>query len=140
AVAVEKYGLVGAGGESFFERGGDLGLVNLLGAEEDGAVASNGYDQRVFLFRVVHILGGIHSGALHRSALLNHGSDHHEDDQEDEHDVRHGDDVGAGDGIPGLWFVCHGCLLLDHAAARDEIVHQFHRGIVHLDVEGLDLV
>src|SRR5258708_14062176 len=31
-------------------------------------------------------------------------------------------------------------LLLSACPARDEVVHQFHRGVVHFDVEGLDLV
>src|SRR5712664_4658987 len=71
--------------------------------------------------------------------LLQHGGDHHEDDQQHEHDVGHGNHVGRRHLGSGYRLVGHGRLLLG-AAAQDEVVDELHGGVVHLDVEGFDFV
>ena len=78
-------------------------------------------------------------GQIHGNALLQHGRDHHEDDQQHEHNVGHGNDVGRRHLRADLWLVGHGRLLL-RATAQDEVVDELHRGVIHLDVEGFHFV
>src|SRR5208283_26464 len=76
--------------------------------------------------------------------FLQHGRDHHEDDQEHEHNVAHRNYIGDRDLGTSNWLVGHSYpssgLLLRCAAAQNEVVDQLHRGVVHLDVESFHFV
>src|SRR5260370_18110705 len=71
--------------------------------------------------------------------LLQHGRDDHENNQQHEHDIGHGNDVGGRHLSTDFWLVRHDRLLL-RAAAQDEVVDEFHGGVVHLDVKGFHFV
>src|SRR5207249_2430691 len=103
------------------------------------SVTSNGYDNGVIFVGVLHVAGIVRRSQVHLVSLLQHGRDHHEDDQQDEHNVGHGDNVGRRHLWSDLWLVGHGVSLLG-AAAQDEVVDELHRGVVHLDVEGFHFV
>ena len=115
-------------------------LSDLRVPQIDGAIARDRHDDRVILIRVLHVLGGVDPGHIHRHVLLQHRGDHHEDDQQNEHDVGHGDDVGRRHLSSDFWLVAHGFTLFLRAATQNEVVDQLHRGVVHLDVEGFDFV
>src|SRR5256886_2232073 len=132
-------GLVQTGRDAILNLSGEIFLVHLGVAKVDFAVASDGDDDSVILICVFHVVRVIDVGHVHGSTLLQHGRDHHENDQQHEHDVRHGNDVGGRHLGACLWLVGHGRLLL-RAAAQDEVVDEFHGGVVHLDVEGFHFV
>src|SRR5882762_65135 len=131
--------MVKAGGETILNCRGQFFLGGSGVAHVDGTVAGDGDNDGIVLVRVFHVSRIIGRSQIHRLRLLQHGRDHHKDDQQDEHDVGHGNDVGGRHLSTGLWLVSHGRLLL-RAAAQDEVVDELHRGVVHLDVEGFYFV
>src|SRR5580692_4062364 len=64
-----------------------------VGAEVDGSIAHHRNQQRVFFVRVLHWGRVVNFGHVDADALLQHGRDHHEDDQQHQHHVHHGGDV-----------------------------------------------
>src|ERR1700687_6147164 len=135
SIALDVNGLVKAGGDAILDLTGEIFLGHLSVAKVDFAVAGDGDDDGVVLVRILHVPGVVGPHHVHRLALLQHGRDHHEDDQQHEHDVGHGNHVGGRHLGSGYWFVGHGRLLLG-ATAQDEVVDELHGGVVHLDVEG----
>src|SRR5437763_410997 len=49
-----------------------------------------------YFIGVLHLVGVIYFGQVNRNALLQHGRDHHEDDQQHQHHVHHGRHVDVG--------------------------------------------
>src|SRR5713101_1671859 len=145
-VAFHVHGFVQTVGNAVLDLRGDFFLENLGSAKKDVTVASYGDNDGVLFIGILHISSGIRSGQVHRMVLLQHGRDHHEDDQQYEHDIRHRNDVGSRHLTPNLWLVpCVGDwrshdYLLPGAATQDEIVDELHRGVVHLHVEGFHFV
>jgi len=57
-------------------------------------IAADGNDDSVVLVRVLHLVRVVGRRHIHLVRLLQHGGDHHEDDQQHEHDVGHGMTLG----------------------------------------------
>src|SRR5437016_2170203 len=139
SIALNVNGLVKTGRDAILDLSGDIFLADLRVAEKNAAIASDGHYDGILLVGVLHLVGVVRGSQVHLMCLLQHGRDHHENNQQDEHDVGHGNNVGGRHLGASLWLVGHGRLLLG-AAAQDEVVDEFHGGVVHLDVEGLHFV
>src|SRR6266487_1020163 len=138
-IALDINGLVQPAGKTILDLARQIFLQHLRVAQVYLAVTSNGYDNGVILVGVLHVAWIVRRSQVDLVSLLQHGGDHHEDDQQDEHDVGHGNNVGGRHLWSDLWLVGHGVSLLG-AAAQDEVVDELHRGVVHLDVEGFHFV
>src|SRR5258707_599255 len=138
-VALDINGAVNAVGDAVLDLTGEIFLFHLVVAQEDVAVARDGDHDGVIFVGVLHILWVIRGSQVHLMRLLQHGRDDHENNQQDEHDVGHGNDVGGRHLSAGFWLVRHDRLLL-RAAAQDEVVDELHGGVVHLDVKGFHFV
>src|SRR2546430_265860 len=139
SIALDVNGLVNTGRDAILDLSGDIFLADLSVAEKNAAIASDGHYYGIVLVGVLHLVGVLRGSQVHLMSLLQHGRDHHENNQQDEHDVGHRNNVGGRHLGADLWLVGHGRLLLG-AAAQDEIVDEFHRGVVHLHVEGFHFV
>src|SRR5436190_8299962 len=139
SIALNVNGLVKTGRDAILDLSGDIFLAHLSVAEKNAAIASDGHYDGIVLVGVLHLVSVFRGSQVHLMSLLQHGCDHHENNQQDEHDVGHGNNVGGRHLGAGLWLVGHGRLLL-RAAAQDKVVDQLHRGVVHLDVEGFHFV
>src|SRR3984957_17081708 len=137
-IGAHENGLVQAVGDKVLHFAGDFVELNLGAAEIEVAVTGDRDNDGVILVGILHVLGVISLGHVYGNALLQHGSDHHEDDEQHQHDVRHGNNVWGGHNRRCFGLVGHGLLL--PATTGDEVVDQLHRGVVHLDVEGFDFV
>src|SRR5579864_2666749 len=83
-------------GETIFYLTGQIVDRNPVSAEEYVAISHDRDEQRVFLVGIGHLLWVVHFGHVHADAMLQHGRDHHEDDQQHQHHVHHGSDVDVG--------------------------------------------
>src|SRR6266700_3537155 len=138
-IALDINGFVQAAGKTILDLARQIFLQHLRVAKVYLSVTSNGYDNGVIFVGVLHVAGIVLRGQVHLVSLLQHGRDHQEDNQQDKHDVGHGNNVGGRHLWSDLWLVGHGVLLLG-AAAQDEVVDELHRGVVHLDVKGFHFV
>src|ERR1700722_2961612 len=68
---------------------------NLVAAKVNRAVPRNGDQHRVFFVGVLHRCRIVDLSHVDADAFLQHGRDHHEDDQQDQHHVHHGRDVNV---------------------------------------------
>src|SRR4029077_20777750 len=99
--ALDVYRLIQTIGYAVLDLRSDLFLADLRSTKEDVTVAGHGDDDGVIFIGILHVLGGIGPGQVHRMVLLQHGCHDHEDDQQHEHDIRHGNDVGSRHLTPG---------------------------------------
>jgi hypothetical protein len=78
--------------ELLLELGHEVVLVVELDAAEEGrrVLLDRHHDRLRLVFSFLGVPG---QGELHVHALLEHGRDHHEDDEQHDHDVGHGRDV-----------------------------------------------
>src|SRR5580693_6064863 len=107
SVALHVNSLVETGGQHVFDLPGDIFLSDLGILKVDCSVSRDRHDNRVILVSVLHFLCIVDPGHIHRQALLQHRSDHHEDDQQDEHDISHWDDVWCRHLSADFWFITH---------------------------------
>src|ERR1035437_10018365 len=157
SVGFDKDPLVHFIGQAVLHFGGELVGGNLIGAKEDLPVTHDGHEQGIFLVRVGHGRWAIHLGHVHAHALLQHGRDDHENDEQHQHHVHHRSDVDVG--IDLLAFFAHcDCHNLQppsdwgqrklitlssspaNRAAFEEVVDQLAGAVVHFHVEGFHLV
>src|SRR5580700_2036139 len=103
ALHVDRF--IETGGQHIFNLPGDIFLSDLRILKVDRSVSRNRHDNRVILISVLHLLCIIDPGHVHGQALLQHWSDHHEDDQQNEHDISHRDDVWCRHLSADFWFV-----------------------------------
>src|ERR1035441_1997233 len=96
SVGFDKDPLVHFIGQAVLHFGGELVGGNLIGAKEDLPVTHDGHQQGIFLVRVGHGRWAIHPGHVHAHALLQHGRDDQENDEQHQHHVHHGGDVDVG--------------------------------------------
>src|SRR6266568_13151 len=107
-IASDVNGLVETARYPILDRARDFILGHLGAAKVNPAIASNGYSDRIVLVGILHVAGILGEAEVDRNVLGQHRRDHHKDDQQDEHDVRHGDHIGGRHLCAGLWFVRHG--------------------------------
>src|ERR1700683_3958627 len=137
-IGAHEYGLVQTVGDQVLDPGGDVVQGDLRAAQIHLAVTRDGQNDGVVLVGILQVPGVIHLGHIHGDALLQHGRDHHENNQQHQHDVRHRNHVRRGHHGSCVYFECHDLLL--SAPASDEIVDQLHGGVIHFDVEGFNPV
>src|SRR5215472_5232255 len=111
-IASDVDGLIETARYPVLDLTGDFILRHLRTAKVNPAVPGNGYHDGVVLVGILHVSGILGRGQIDRNVLGQHRRDHHKDDEQNEHDVRHGNHIGSGHLSAGLWFVRHGSYLL----------------------------
>src|SRR5277367_1845983 len=107
-IALHVDSFIETGGQHVFDLPGDIFLGDLGVLKVDSSVSRDRYDNRVILVGILHLVRIVDPGHIHRQALLQHRRDDHEDDQQDEHDVGHGNNVRRRHLSSDFWFIAHG--------------------------------
>src|SRR5437870_4666287 len=95
-IALEEDRLVQPGGQEIIHLGREVFDVHAVFAEPELSVACYGDEHRVVPIGFFHIDRVSCSGQFDADALLQHWSDNHENDQQNEHDVSHRRNVDVG--------------------------------------------
>src|SRR5713101_2081291 len=111
-IALNVDRLVKTSGDAILDLRGDFFLADHDFAKENVATASDRHDDCVILVGILHLQCVVHPGHVYRHVLLQHRSDHHEDDQQNQHDVSHGYDVWSRHLCPDLWLIRHNAYFL----------------------------
>src|SRR5947209_1199266 len=137
--------LVGAVSDAILDLVGELFGRYLLRVKEDFAIAHNCHNERIFPVGILHRNRIERLRQVDGHAFLQHGRDHHEDDEQHQHHVDHRGHVDVGVDLGALVSncYCHNVLLCGlpphaHAALLQEIIDQLAGGVVHLHVKGFD--
>src|SRR5713226_2679730 len=108
SITLHVNGLVNAIGDAILDLTGKVFLLHLCVANENPAIASNGHDNGVVLVGVLHFAGILDGSHVDGHVLGEQRSDHHKDDEQDEHNVRHRYDVGGRHLRADYWLISHG--------------------------------
>src|ERR1035438_8989269 len=106
-IALNIDGFIQLVGDQILNLPRNLRLGNFVSTEEDVVIASDGDDDGIVFVRIFHFTRISDGGHIHRSALLQHWSDDHEDDEQHEHDIRHRYNVRGRYLCSCLWLKGH---------------------------------
>src|SRR5205085_6347752 len=88
-VGLDEDALVGLLGQLILYQSSELVGLDLIGAEKNAAILGDSDQHGIFFIRILHG-DWVHGlGHIHTRAMLKHGSDNHEDDQQHQHDIYH---------------------------------------------------
>src|SRR5947208_9496101 len=82
SIALNVNGLVKTGRDAILDLSGDIFLAHLSVAEKNAAIASDGHHDGIVLVGVLHLVGVFRGSQVHLMSLLQHGRDHHENNQD----------------------------------------------------------
>src|SRR5215472_9626523 len=106
-ITFHVHGLVQLVGDAVFDLPGDVFFGDLGITQVQRSITGHGDNNGIVLIRVLHFPRIRYRGHVHRHTLLQHGRDHHEDDQQHQHDVGHGNYVRGRHLRAGLWLIGH---------------------------------